>query len=376
MPRLTKGTAPRTTFKRLLFSKPLEPAAVLLLSSAHRIRFGINQPIRCASRSSPTSIHSNLDQSFHFGKLSAISQWNQEQVLPLLLLLLQGMPWGRHGCLGEGDAFVTFTCFFQQSLFSCPRIVYNCVVLLEHCISYIWLKQRLFGRSSPRSLSWLKHLARCTCWWASRVLVNSHEACRHGRKEIGLPSHVAIFSKFWFLIYLHVSIQQKNRKALEQPLNKSQISSIHPKLEDDKEIQVHEMEDTSQISICNISLPIAGYSWMGPKIKISLPSFSGQTVYNPNLLKYSCQVECRVRAVEAAKISRLMIAKATITEPENSFDNFKAKEKKYGDRLATEDVGRDQSIEVLLSKPVMALEFNFLKMQVEAPIIIHSESRT
>ncbi|XP_042454275.1 protein NEOXANTHIN-DEFICIENT 1-like [Zingiber officinale] len=202
-----------------------------------------------------------------------------------------------------------------------------------------------------------------SCAWASRVLVNSHEACRHGRKEIGLPSHVAIFSK-------------KNRKALEQPLNKSQISSIHPKLEDDKEIQVHEMEDTSQISICNISLPIAGYSWMGPKIKISLPSFSGQTVYNPNLLKYSCQVECRVRAVEAAKISRLMIAKATITEPENSFDNFKAKEKKYGDRLATEDVGRDQSIEVLLSKPVMALEFNFLKMQVEAPIIIHSESRT
>ncbi|KAG6534416.1 hypothetical protein ZIOFF_008302 [Zingiber officinale] len=199
--------------------------------------------------------------------------------------------------------------------------------------------------------------------WASRVLVNSHEACRHGRKEIGLPSHVAIFSK-------------KNRKALEQPLNKSQISSIHPKLEDDKEIQVLEMEDTSQISICNISLPIAGYSWMGPKIKISLPSFSGQTVYNPNLLKYSCQVECRVRAVEAAKISRLMIAKATITEPENSFDNFKAKEKKLGDRLATEDVGRDQSIEVLLSKPVMALEFNFLKMQVEAPIIIHSESQT
>ncbi|XP_074576882.1 protein NEOXANTHIN-DEFICIENT 1 isoform X1 [Curcuma longa] len=202
-----------------------------------------------------------------------------------------------------------------------------------------------------------------SCAWASRVLVNSHEACRHGRKEIGLPSHVAIFSK-------------RNRKALEQPLNKSQISSIHPKPEEDKEIQVLEMEDTSQISICNISLPIPGYSWMGPKIKISLPSFSGQTVYNPNLLKYSCQIECRVRTVEAAKISRLMIAKATITEPGNSFDDFKAKEKKIGDRLATEDVGRDQSIEVLLSKPVMALEFNFLKMQVEAPRAIHSESQT
>lgn len=80
--------------------------------------------------------------------------------------------------------------------------------------------------------------------------------------------------------------------------------------------------------------------------------------------------------MEAAKISRPMIAKATITEPENSFDDFKAKEKGLGDILATEDVGRNRSIEVLLSKPVMALEFNFLKMQVEAPKVVHSESRT
>uniref|UniRef100_A0A452YK05 Protein NEOXANTHIN-DEFICIENT 1 n=1 Tax=Aegilops tauschii subsp. strangulata TaxID=200361 RepID=A0A452YK05_AEGTS len=34
-----------------------------------------------------------------------------------------------------------------------------------------------------------------SCAWAARVLVNSAEACRHGRKEVGLPSHVAAFSE-------------------------------------------------------------------------------------------------------------------------------------------------------------------------------------
>lgn len=34
-------------------------------------------------------------------------------------------------------------------------------------------------------------------------------------------------------------------------------------------------------------------AWLGPPIKMTLPSFSGRTEYNPTLLKYSCQVECR-----------------------------------------------------------------------------------
>ncbi|KAJ0492214.1 putative acetoacetate decarboxylase, protein NEOXANTHIN-DEFICIENT 1 [Helianthus annuus] len=31
--------------------------------------------------------------------------------------------------------------------------------------------------------------------WAARVYVNSEEACKHGRKEFGLPSRVATLSK-------------------------------------------------------------------------------------------------------------------------------------------------------------------------------------
>ncbi|KNA23741.1 hypothetical protein SOVF_021660 isoform A [Spinacia oleracea] len=34
-----------------------------------------------------------------------------------------------------------------------------------------------------------------SCAWASKVLVNSNEACIHGRREVGLPSDVARFTK-------------------------------------------------------------------------------------------------------------------------------------------------------------------------------------
>ncbi|CAL9041431.1 unnamed protein product [Musa banksii] len=197
-----------------------------------------------------------------------------------------------------------------------------------------------------------------SCAWASRVLVNSHEACRHGRKEIGLPSQVAIFSK-------------RDTAASEQPLYKCRTSSIHSKPKEQSEIQVLEMEDSSQIFICNISLPFAGDNRMGPQIRISLPSFSGHTIYNPRLLKYSCQIDCRVRAVEAAKISRPR------TTQLNEFPNAtEVKKINFDNRLTTENKERERSIAVLLSKPILALEFSLLKMQVEAPTDVTTQSRS
>lgn len=38
------------------------------------------------------------------------------------------------------------------------------------------------------------------------------------------------------------------------------------------------------------------------------------------------------------------------------------------------DNGRNLSISVLLSKPILALEFNCFEMQVEAPIILSNDS--
>ncbi|RRT33404.1 hypothetical protein BHE74_00056983, partial [Ensete ventricosum] len=72
-----------------------------------------------------------------------------------------------------------------------------------------------------------------------------------------------------------------------------------------------------------------------------------------------------VRAVKAAKVSRPRI----IQLDEFSTD-IRAKEKNVDDRLSTENEERNRSIAVLLSKPIMALEFNLLKMQVEAPTVV------
>ncbi|KAG1368261.1 putative protein NEOXANTHIN-DEFICIENT 1 [Cocos nucifera] len=104
--------------------------------------------------------------------------------------------------------------------------------------------------------------------------------------------------------------------------------------------------------------------WMGPMIRMSLPSFSGQTEHNPQLLKYSCQIECRVRAVEAAKISKPKTIDAD--------DGHDTKFSNQGSNCFAEDEAWNRSISVLLSKPILALEFNFLKMQVEAPAVLVS----
>ncbi|CAL4917397.1 unnamed protein product [Urochloa decumbens] len=115
-----------------------------------------------------------------------------------------------------------------------------------------------------------------SCAWAARVLVNSVEACRHGRKEVGLPSHVATFSK-------------AEASALgSKPLVKSNgflsvlgIGSTVPEQENRREIEISETKGSSTKHLCNISMPLTvttgshnkHHKWMGPAIRMSLPSF-------------------------------------------------------------------------------------------------------
>ncbi|NP_001137126.1 uncharacterized LOC100217307 [Zea mays] len=113
-----------------------------------------------------------------------------------------------------------------------------------------------------------------SCAWAARVLVNSVEACRHGRKEVGLPSHVATFSS-------------KNEAAslgdrpLARPnsfLNMLGIGSTAFEQGNGREIEVSESKGGSSTRhLCNISLPFTGshkdHQWAGPAIRMSLPSF-------------------------------------------------------------------------------------------------------
>ncbi|KAJ4784274.1 Protein NEOXANTHIN-DEFICIENT 1 [Rhynchospora pubera] len=205
-----------------------------------------------------------------------------------------------------------------------------------------------------------------SCAWAARVLVNSDDACHHGRKEVGLPSHIATFSK------KIVTVTEKPNRS-QSFLNRIFMNSTFANQMEHSEIEVSQAKRSSIIPFCNISLPFSvtksenGDKGMMPKIRMSLPSFSGQTEDYPHLLKYSCEIECRVSAVPPAKVNSSIVEK----ESQRSFGN-----KTYGNSdILSDEEAEKRSILVLLSKPILALKFSFLKMWVGAPSIVVPMSR-
>ncbi|KAM0984498.1 hypothetical protein ACFX2C_011893 [Malus domestica] len=204
-----------------------------------------------------------------------------------------------------------------------------------------------------------------SCAWAAKVLVNSDEACDHGRKEVGLPSQVARFSKR----ITAVSRQPKSKNIGFLSVIGSSAAFCDPK--DCMEVQVTEIKASSVKDSFNFNLttfvPESNGGWRGPAIKLSLPSFSGGTEYYPNLLKYSCRIECRVRAVHPAKVSGPSPMPKTETRQSSEIHTSSTK------NHATEELvdnGKNLCEAVMLSKPVLALEFSCMKMQVEAPVVV------
>ncbi|XP_024539206.1 protein NEOXANTHIN-DEFICIENT 1 isoform X3 [Selaginella moellendorffii] len=177
-----------------------------------------------------------------------------------------------------------------------------------------------------------------SCAWAARVLVNDKGACRHGRMEVGLPSQLASFS--------HPVISVRNKGGTHQNRFNFFNSDI-------KEEETHGL-DVSRGSFnpwCRISM---AHSLMneatrkGPPLNFCLPSFSGNTRQQPNILKYSCDLSCRVAASKPASIS--------------------APEHIPGSDHLDADI-----LEILSSKPVLALSFEDMQMAVRAPTVLISK---
>lgn len=103
--------------------------------------------------------------------------------------------------------------------------------------------------------------------------------------------------------------------------------------------------------MCTLQLP---FEWskgtrLGPRIKLSLPSFSGGTLECPHLLKYSCDLQTNV-----------MILPPAIILGSDSGDEKKGYDKKNGYDL------EDLSL-VLGGKPIVTLAFDRMKMRVDEP---------
>ncbi|GKC32145.1 protein neoxanthin-deficient 1 [Tanacetum coccineum] len=178
--------------------------------------------------------------------------------------------------------------------------------------------------------------------WAARVYVNSDEACRHGRKEFGLPSQIGRFTK--------------NVKAVSKSPQRNDMDIQVAEIDGHVATNLYDIRLTSPVTKTN---PLK-WMFLGPNIKMSLPSFSGHTKHKPQLLKYSCQIECRVQPTSIAKVLRRLDQNNT-SESQNVELNESIEK-------------REMSISVMLSKPILALEFNCLKMEVEPPVVVSKGS--
>ncbi|BBG93830.1 hypothetical protein Prudu_001958 [Prunus dulcis] len=213
----------------------------------------------------------------------------------------------------------------------------------------------------------------CACdivkGWAAKVLVNSVEACDHGRKSL-LAGSGASKSRCETITAVSGKSKSKNIGFL----NAIGMNAVFCEPRDCMDVQVTEINDPTFSSFCLIkssmflitslvmAVPASNIgNWMGPAIKMSLPSFSGRTEYYPNLLKYSCQIECRVRAVHPAKVSGP--PSMPKSEAEQSSEIHHAIEEFM-------DNSKNLCVAVMSSKPILALKFSCMKMQVEAPVVV------
>ncbi|KAJ0721056.1 putative protein NEOXANTHIN-DEFICIENT 1 [Helianthus annuus] len=187
-------------------------------------------------------------------------------------------------------------------------------------------------------------------------------------QEFGLPSQVATFSKVIDHVVFTLQFELKFR-FLTLFTFKQSITAISDRPErngkgSNVNIRVAEIDGPVTTGLYDIRLesPISKTNplkWMalGPTIKMSLPSFSGHTEYIPQLLKYSCQIECRVKPTSPARV----LGSTDRIESQNVELNESSKK-------------REMSISVMLSKPILALEFNCLKMEVQPPIVVSKGS--
>ncbi|KAF2307407.1 hypothetical protein GH714_026933 [Hevea brasiliensis] len=84
-----------------------------------------------------------------------------------------------------------------------------------------------------------------SCAWAARVLVSSDDACCHGRKEVGLPSHVAKFSK------RITAIPRQQTITSNFLLNMIGLGTARSRSKDSMDVQVTEITGSSATNMCN-----------------------------------------------------------------------------------------------------------------------------
>ncbi|KAG1670205.1 hypothetical protein FOA52_014981 [Chlamydomonas sp. UWO 241] len=223
--------------------------------------------------------------------------------------------------------------------------------------------------------------APTSCAWASRVYVSNKDARDHGLRSVGLPSRLAAFS----LVDGAYGSVARIESGRDGSVRGSWWEQRMPVATGRRSLVIDNVDNARAPSrVADIQLPSAAPPgrWAGPRISLTLPSFSGGTSACPHLLQYSCDLRTNVSVVAAAAAlvgARLPRALPPGLAP--AAPGARARRSGAGAAEAASGGGAGPSgrtgagvaadadllEQVLCGMPVVALSFDDMVMTVEEP---------
>lgn len=223
-----------------------------------------------------------------------------------------------------------------------------------------------------------------SCAWAARVYVDSAEARNHGVRAVGLPSRLASFSagdastsgeapprrtglSWWGAHYRPRGY--RSPAAAEGPAcpvwprgggarapvltTRGPAGPVPVCREDGGAVVLSNTERGAlglQGPVARMEVPDARpwWQWAGPRVTLSLPSFSGRTPAVPGALKYSCRVSCNLRLAK-----KMAVRAPGPTE---------------GDKRKAAGPGGESLAGILNGKALLCLAFDNMRMEVDEPV--------
>lgn len=204
-----------------------------------------------------------------------------------------------------------------------------------------------------------------SCAWAARVYVNNSAARNHGRKDVGLPSRLASFDdkhtspkhkQSWWHPEQSAGVTSDSLSSVSTTAGEAAAAAAGTS---SRGVTVRNVErrhwaqpwrrnsEQLQQPVCSLDLPHAGKGWKGPRLRLSLPSFSGNTADHPGLLQYACRLTTNIRPSAAVRV--------------------------HTTGFAAED-DMEVMAGVLGGRPVLALCFEDMEMKVHAPVLYKLKS--
>eukprot|EP00897_Mesotaenium_endlicherianum_P007944 jgi/Mesen1/7178/ME000037S06536 len=228
-----------------------------------------------------------------------------------------------------------------------------------------------------------------SCAWAARVLVDSQVARDHGIDEVGLPSKLAAFSKLSVCLlsdkprqrrWALPSLRPHPARLPAAPAPSGQVAGRTVVDVHDAEAEAGAVEDSHFVKrrpMFRLALP-PGFSddeakrpW-GPRIRMSLPSFSGRTKLQPELLNYYCGLACRIRVVTPIKLELPPHAHSSAdpnAPPEPKIGGSTSCSGGLLDANGSRQLTlQEELLAIIATKPVLALQFDDMTMSVAAPV--------